>query len=110
MEFSPVFTYPDGVDEELLAQTILRLKRPKGPVDMVLDTDTYNEIDDQYAIAYMLASQDRLRVQGIFAAPFANHHAGSTQEGMERSYEEILHVLSLTGRAEMAGMGCPGAA
>ena len=103
MDFSPVFTYPDGVDEELLARTILRLKRPNGPVDMVLDTDTYNEIDDQYAIAFMLASQDRLRIRGIFSAPFSNHHAVTPREGMERSYEEIVHVLALTGREELAG-------
>lgn len=109
MDFSPVFTYPDGVDEELLAGMILRLKRPKGPVDMVLDTDTFNEIDDQYAIAYMLASQDRLRVRGILAAPFANHHAATPREGMTRSYQEILHVLSLTGREDMAGLVFQGA-
>ena len=31
-----------------------RLNRPEGPVDVVLDTDTYNEIDDQYALAYLI--------------------------------------------------------
>ena len=29
-------------------------------MDVVLDTDAYNEIDDQYAIAYLLRSQDAL--------------------------------------------------
>ena len=28
---------------------LARLSRPTGPVDVVLDTDTYNEIDDQFA-------------------------------------------------------------
>ena len=28
-----------------------RLSRPVGPVDVVLDTDAYNEIDDLYALA-----------------------------------------------------------
>ena len=28
----------------------------KGIVDVVLDTDTYNEIDDQFALAYLLRS------------------------------------------------------
>ena len=34
-------------DSGLLA----RLSRPTGPVDVVLDTDTYNEIDDQFAVS-----------------------------------------------------------
>ena len=28
------------------------LETPKAPVDLVIDTDAYNEIDDQFAIAY----------------------------------------------------------
>ena len=44
------FTYPSAVDDERFAAVIRRTKRPDRPVDMVLDTDTYNEIDDQYAI------------------------------------------------------------
>ena len=31
-------------------QRLKMLKPPKEPIDMVLDTDTYNEIDDQYAM------------------------------------------------------------
>jgi inosine-uridine nucleoside N-ribohydrolase len=111
MDFSPVFTLPDGVDTDAYAQTIQRLKKPAGPVDMVLDTDTYNEIDDQYAIAYMLASQKRgqVHVKGIFAAPFKNHHAENTKEGMERSYDEILRVLEMTGHSDLAGLVFQGA-
>ena len=47
-----------------------RLERPKEIADVVLDTDTFNEIDDQYALAYMLLSADRLNVKAIYAAPF----------------------------------------
>ena len=32
-----------------------RLEIRSGRVDMVLDTDTYNEVDDQFAIAYALS-------------------------------------------------------
>ena len=35
---------------------------PTKPVDIILDTDTYNEIDDQYAIAYTLANCDKINV------------------------------------------------
>ena len=47
-----------------------RLRRPIGQIDVVLDTDAYNEIDDLYALAYMIRSSDRLNVKGIMAAPF----------------------------------------
>ena len=30
------------------------LSVPAGPVDVALDTDTYNEIDDQFALSYLL--------------------------------------------------------
>lgn len=70
-----------------------RLKIPKGKVNMVLDTDTYNEIDDQFAVMYALRSPDRLNVQAIYAAPFSNERAKTPGEGMEKSYEEILRVL-----------------
>ena len=64
-------------------------------VDAVLDTDTYNEIDDQFALAYMVRSYDRIHVQAIYAAPFFNANSSSPADGMEKSYREILKLLSL---------------
>ena len=45
---------------------------PTGMTDVILDTDAFNEIDDQFAIAYMLRSKEKLNVKGICAAPFYN--------------------------------------
>ena len=73
------------------------LKPPVHPVDVVLDTDAYNEIDDQYAIAYLLKNSQKLRTKAFYAAPFFNIHAASPADGMARSYEEILHLLRLMG-------------
>ena len=78
-----------------------QLRRPKGPVDVVLDTDAYNEIDDQYAIAYLLASQPNLRTEAIYAAPFFNTRSSSPEDGMERSYQEIINIMSLCGKNDM---------
>ncbi|MBE0698068.1 MAG: nucleoside hydrolase, partial [Anaerolineaceae bacterium] len=39
---------------------------------MVLDTDTYNEIDDQFAVVYALLSPEQLQVEALYAAPFTN--------------------------------------
>ncbi|MDD7738877.1 MAG: nucleoside hydrolase [Fusicatenibacter sp.] len=77
-----------------------RLQKPTGPVDVVIDTDTYNEIDDQFALAYLIKSSDRLHLQAIYAAPFSNDKADNAEEGMEKSYEEIGHILDLMEKTE----------
>lgn len=78
----------------------LRLKNlqvPKGKVDVVLDTDAYNEIDDQFAISYMLLSKDKLNTKAIYAAPYHNHRSSGPEDGMEKSYAEILKLLDFLG-------------
>lgn len=79
-------------------QLLKNLQVPTGIVDVVLDTDAYNEIDDQYAIAYMLHSPERIHVKGFCAAPFFNLNSLSPEDGMLRSYDEILKLLKLDGR------------
>lgn len=64
-------------------------KRP----DFILDTDTYNEIDDQFALAYALLARDRFNFQAVHAAPFHNERSQGPQDGMEKSVEEIHRVL-----------------
>ena len=63
------------------------------PVRMVLDTDTFNEIDDQFAVVYSLISPE-LDVKAVYAAPFHNSRSSGRGDGMEKSYEEILRLLS----------------
>lgn len=72
---------------------IERLQPLTGTVRMVLDTDTYNEIDDQFAVAYALLSPERLKVEALYAAPFLNARSSSPGDGMEKSYAEILRLL-----------------
>lgn len=74
---------------------IKNLSVPQGIVDVVLDTDAYNEIDDQFAIAYLLKSKEKLRTRAIYAAPFINGRASTASEGMEKSYDEINKLLSI---------------
>lgn len=78
-----------------------RLEHPAGKVDVVLDTDAYNEIDDQFAISLLLKSPEKANVKAFYAAPFFNGHSTSPQDGMERSYQEILKLLKLAGREDM---------
>ena len=63
---------------------------PNGRVDAVIDTDTYNEIDDQFALAYMLFSEERIHTCALYAAPFHNSRSVSAKDGMEKSYAEIM--------------------
>ena len=78
-------------------QRLRMLETPKAPVDLVIDTDAYNEIDDQFAIAYALCAPERVRLLALCAAPFTNARSTGPADGMEKSYQEILHLLSLTG-------------
>ncbi len=79
---------------EIPEEKRVRLLRPrKERIDMVLDTDTYNEVDDQFALAYSLLS-DRVRLQAVYAAPFFNERSTGPEDGMLKSFEEIKRVLS----------------
>lgn len=76
--------------------------KPTHSVDVLLDTDAYNEIDDQFAIAYLIRSDPRLRVVGLHAAPFLNARSSSPGDGMEKSLAEILRLIDLAGRHDLA--------
>lgn len=92
------------------------LNRPQGVVPVVLDTDAYNEVDDQFAIAYLLRSPEKIDLQAVYAAPFFDRHrcfynfrSESAAEGMQKSYEEIKTLLKLAGHDEMLPNVYPGA-
>ena len=80
---------------------IKNLQRPTHKVDVVLDTDTYNEIDDQFALSYLLSYGEKLCTKAIYAAPFFNEHSEGPGDGMEKSYAEIHHLLELLGREDL---------
>jgi inosine-uridine nucleoside N-ribohydrolase len=82
------------MDPDLLRQ---RLEPPRGKVSAVLDTDTYNEIDDQFALAYAWLSPESLSLDAIYAAPFQNPRSRGPGDGMRKSHAEILRVLDRLG-------------
>ena len=64
-----------------------RLALPSGKMRIVIDTDTHNEIDDQYALAWALLSQDRFEIEGVYAEPYSfAHHRAPLLE----AYEQIM--------------------
>lgn len=88
-------------------QRIKNLTPPQTVVDVVLDTDAYNEVDDQFALAYLLRSPERASVKAIYAAPFHNKRSSSPQDGMEKSYAEIEKLLALSGEEREVFRGSP---
>jgi len=65
------------------------------PKKVILDTDTYNEVDDQFALAYAMLASDRCELLSVNAAPFLNNRSESAEDGMEKSYNEILNIMNL---------------
>ena len=74
-------------------QRLTMLDKPSPGASVVLDTDTYNEIDDQFALVYALLSKESFNLEAVYAAPFSNNRADHPTTGMELSYEEILRIL-----------------
>jgi len=88
-------TYPK-LDE---SYRLKLLEPPSGKVRMVLDTDTYNEIDDQFALAYAYLSKDKIQLEAVYAAPYFNNRSTGPADGMEKSYQEILRLLKMLGKS-----------
>lgn len=64
-------------------------------INVILDTDTYNECDDQFALAYMIKSQDIFNIEAITVAPYSHKERNETViSGREKSYNEILKICN----------------
>ena len=67
----------------------------KEKFNVILDTDTYNECDDQFALSYMLKSQDVFNIEAITVAPFSHKSKNvTTEKSQELSYNEILKICN----------------
>ncbi|MBQ8513575.1 MAG: nucleoside hydrolase [Clostridia bacterium] len=61
---------------------------------VIVDTDAYNEMDDQFSILYALCASSKMEVLAVNAAPFYNDRSGSFGDGMVKSYEEIRRLTA----------------
>ena len=80
------------------AKLVVRLQKPKGKVDVVIDTDTYNEIDDQFAVAYLVKSDEKLNLKAIYAAPFHNEKSTGPADGMEKKLSGNYEYPCIAGK------------
>lgn len=64
-------------------------------INVILDTDTYNECDDQFALAYLIKSQDMFNIEAITVAPYSHTKRDvKVKDGQELSYNEILKICN----------------
>jgi len=67
-------------------------KQDNEKINVILDTDIYNECDDQFALAYLLKSQEKFNIEAITIAPYHHDNNISIQEGTEKSYNEVIKI------------------
>ena len=64
-------------------------------INVILDTDTYNECDDQFALAYLIKSQDMFNIEAITVAPYSHTKRNvKVIDRQELSYNEILKICN----------------
>lgn len=94
-----------------------RYQPQTGKLRVVIDSDAGNSVDDQYAIAWLLKSPERVSVEALYAEPYSyqlyseldasgvardyiseiTKGCGTPAEGMEEGYREILKIEDLCG-------------
>ena len=68
------------------------LSLPSGKNKMILDTDTANEIDDQFALAWTLLSPDKIDLLGVTAEPYSFQHH---REELIEAYNIIVNKQNI---------------
>lgn len=72
---------------------VLNYKKDK--INLILDTDTYNECDDQFALSYLIKSKDLFNIEAITVAPYSHTKRDvKVRDGQELSYNEILKICN----------------
>lgn len=69
-----------------------------GPVRVLIDTDTANEIDDQFALAWALLSPERLDVEAIVAGPYGHLHMRAPLVEAVKARHDAFGVLPVDDR------------
>ncbi len=78
---------------EQVLQDILSDRKKK----VIVDTDAFNEVDDQFAVAYAILAPERIELLSLQAAPFFNSRSTGPADGMEKSYLELQKLARLCG-------------
>lgn len=71
---------------------------PIAPIRVIIDTDTANEVDDQWAVALALGFPERLKIEGFVAAHYGQHGGAKGIEKSRKSLEETLAAAGTSGK------------
>ena len=67
----------------------------KNKINLILDTDTYNECDDQFALSYLIKSKDLFNIEAITVVPYSHTKRDVTvRDEQELIYNEILKICN----------------
>ena len=84
-----------NLDKTSLDEFITKDK-DKNKYNVILDTDTYNLADDQFALSYLLKSQEIFNIEAITIAPFKHSKWQKTvSESIDASYNEACKIFDL---------------
>ncbi len=86
-------------DWEDLYEVVRNMEKKK----IILDTDMVNEIDDQFALTYLMKSIDLFELEAITIAPFSKSGYANTltiEEGTDKSYNTTLYLLDMLNKSE----------
>lgn len=65
-------------------------------INVILDTDAANQIDDQFAIAYLLKSKEKFNIEAITTAPFYKpDKCKDLADGQKKSFKEVVNIINL---------------
>lgn len=63
-------------------------------MNIILDTDTYNEADDMFALAYLLKNRSLFNIKAITIAPFKHSgYSKSVSDSIDDSYNETVKIF-----------------
>jgi inosine-uridine nucleoside N-ribohydrolase len=70
---------------------------PPGPLRVIIDTDTGNEVDDQWAVALALGFPQRLKIEGFVVAHYGQRGG---IKGIEKSRTSLEATLAAAGQSD----------
>ena len=72
-------------------------------INIILDTDISNEVDDQFALTYLMKSIDLFNLEAITIAPFCSNgyvKIKDVNEGIDISYNAACKILDMIDKKE----------
>lgn len=89
--------------EQAACRIVPAIPAPQQRIRLLVDTDAANEVDDLYAVALVLAAQDRFDVKGFVASHFA---ARAGPESIRQSHDVLLELFAAAGVEGQFGVRC----